>query len=141
MNIEQQTKLENKIKDIELFLNNNRDYSKFDSHTMILERADLQYKLNSRHLGFVLRGDNKYYYAAQCNEFYNNLCSKNYSRWTSKEKVQKEGLSFNKYSINIGYSKYCEDLKRFSSKEEMLGFVIGYNEAVRDQNYKESNNA
>ena len=44
--------------------------------------------------------------------------------------IKKNGVCFNKYSINNGYNQYCRDMKRFNSKEELLGFVIGYNEAI-----------
>jgi hypothetical protein len=43
--------------------------------------------------------------------------------------VIKQGISFNKYSINIGSNQYGTDIKRFNSKEELLGFVIGFNTA------------
>ena len=33
-------------------------------------------------------------------------------------------------SINNGYNQFCRDMKRFNNKQEMLGFVIGYNEAM-----------
>ena len=47
-----------------------------------------------------------------------------------KEEIQKEGISFNNYSINVGYNQYGNDIKRFNSKQELLGFVIGYNTAM-----------
>ena len=34
-----------------------------------------------------------------------------------------------KYSITVGHY-YGRELKTFDSKEEMIGFVIGYNEAI-----------
>jgi hypothetical protein len=44
--------------------------------------------------------------------------------------IKKDGVCFNEYSINNGYNQYCRDMKRFNNKQEMLGFVIGYNEAM-----------
>ena len=41
-------------------------------------------------------------------------------------------MLLNNYSINNGYNQYCEDIKRFNSKKELLGFVIGYNEAMNN---------
>ena len=127
MNDKQRNKINARITEIELYLDNNRDYSKFDSHALILERSELQFKRNKENINFTLKGHNKYYYAFQCYEFTQHLLNNSYDKYTTKEKIQKEGISFNKYSINVGYSQYCEDLKRFSSKEEMLGFVIGFN--------------
>jgi hypothetical protein len=52
-----------------------------------------------------------------------------YGRKTSEE-IKKIGISFHNHSINFGYSTYCDDLKRFETKTELLGFVIGYNDAI-----------
>ena len=127
MNDKQINKINARITEIEQYLDNNRDWSKFDSSALILERSELEFKRNKKNINFALRQKNKYYYANQCHEFTQNLLNNGYDKYTTKEKIQKEGISFNKYSINVGYSKYCEDLKRFNSKEEMFGFVIGFN--------------
>jgi len=127
MNDKQRNKINARITEIEQYLDNNRDYSKFDSHALITERSELQFKRNKENINFTLKGNNKYYYANQCHEFTQHLFNNGYDKYITKEEIQKEGISFNKYSINVGYSKYCKDLKRFSSKEEMLGFVIGFN--------------
>ena len=72
----------------------------------------------------------KYYFASQCALFTNNLLKNGYDKRTTKDEVKQKGICFNKYSINVGYSQYGTDLKRFNSKEEMLGFVIGYNQSL-----------
>ena len=95
------------------------------------KRADKDFKENTKNINFTLRGNNKYYYANQCKMFA-DFITKNGYPYIDKEDIIKDGVSFNKYSINIGYSQYNRDLKRFNSKEEMLGFVIGYNEATRN---------
>jgi len=92
LNIKQLNKIESRIDEIEKFLDNNRDYNKFDSNKLFNERSELLFKRNKDNINFRL----------SCN---------------------------NKYSINIGSNQYGSDLKRFSSKEELLGFVIGFNEA------------
>ena len=94
------------------------------------KRADKDFKKNKENINFTLKGDNKYYYAHQCKQFADFITANGYP-YIDKEDIIKDGVSFNKYSINIGYSQYNRDLKRFNSKEEMLGFVIGYNEAMR----------
>ena len=90
-----------------------------------------QFKEAKKLIGFSLRGNNKYYYANQCAIF-----ARNYKKyWEQKKKNSNETIlntgviSFNKYSINMGLTQYHSDLKRFNSKEEMLGYVVGYNEA------------
>jgi len=122
-------KIKNRIEYIDNYLDNNRDWSKFDSSKLIQERNDLNFKLNKQNINIRLSCDNKYYYANQAKIFTNLLMKNGYGNYITKDRIQKEGISFNKYSINVGHSQYHQDLKRFNSKEEMFGFVIGYNEA------------
>ena len=91
-----------------------------------LELQELEFEHNKLDINFRLSGDNKYYYADQCKRFVQNLY-----KFEPKlsDKIIKEGISFNKYSINIGYNQFGEDYKRFNSTQELLGFVIGYNHA------------
>tara|TARA_E500000318_G_scaffold86322_1_gene82718 strand:+ start:215 stop:559 length:345 start_codon:yes stop_codon:yes gene_type:complete len=90
---------------------------------------EAEFKQNKENINFVLKGNNKYYYANQCKIFTKLVTEKGFGNYISAETIKAQGISFNKYSINVGYSQYHQDLKRFNSKEEMLGFVIGYNEA------------
>ena len=91
-----------------------------------LELQELEFEHNKLDINFRLSGDNKYYYADQCKRFVQNLY-----KFEPKlsDKIIKEGISFNKYSINIGYNEFNDDYKRFNSTQELLGFVIGYNQA------------
>ena len=92
---------------------------------------DLEFNKNKKNINFILRGKNKYYYANQCAVFTKNLLLYGYQN-ISKDQIKKDGVCFNEYSINNGYNQYCRDIKRFNNKAEMLGFVIGYNEAIDD---------
>ena len=92
---------------------------------------DLEFNKNKKNINFILRGKNKYYYANQCALFTKNLLLYGYGNIT-KDQIKKDGVCFNEYSINNGYNQYCRDIKRFNNKTEMLGFVIGYNEAIDD---------
>tara|TARA_R110002012_G_scaffold307895_1_gene513714 strand:+ start:74 stop:451 length:378 start_codon:yes stop_codon:yes gene_type:complete len=92
---------------------------------------DLEFNKNKKNINFILRGKNKYYYANQCAVFTKNLLLYGYQN-ISKDQIKKDGVCFNEYSINNGYNQYCRDIKRFNNKTEMLGFVIGYNEAIDD---------
>ncbi len=122
------TKIENRIEEINSNLQYN-DWSDIDNSTsLIQERNDLQFKINKQNINIKLSGQNKYYYAAQCAKFTKHITENGYS-YIDIDRIQKDGISFNNYSINVGYNQYCMDLKRFNSKEEMLGFVIGYNAA------------
>lgn len=105
-----------------------------DNLTSIAKLHEEQFKQNKENINFVLKGDNKYYYANQCRIFTKLLMENGFGSYIPKDRIQKDGISFNKYSINVGYSQYCQDIKRFNSKEELLGFVIGYNEAQLQYN-------
>ena len=89
---------------------------------------DIKFKKNKENINFRLQGGDKYYYANQCAIFTNYILKNGYP-YIDKKEIKENGICFNTYSINVGYNQYCRDLKRFNSKEELLGFVIGYNEA------------
>jgi hypothetical protein len=129
LNIKQLNKIESRINEIENFLDNNRDYNKFDSHKLFTERAELEFKRNKDNINFRLSCNDKYYYAFQCYKFTQYVLENGYKYDWQTEDIKKQGISFNKYSINIGSNQYGSDIKRFNSKEELLGFVIGFNEA------------
>ena len=94
---------------------------------------DIEFTRNKKNINVILRGNNKYYHANQCALFTKNLLKFGFGHIT-KDQIKKDGVCFNKYSINNGYNQYCSDIKRFNNKEEMLGFVIGYNEAIDHNN-------
>ena len=89
---------------------------------------DIKFKKNKENINFRLQGDNKYYYANQCAKFTNYILKNGYP-YIDKKEIKENGICFNTYSINVGYNQYCRNLKRFDSKAELLGFVIGYNTA------------
>jgi len=127
MNNKQKQKLENRLQVISNILDNKVDLQ------LVIEMQEIQFKLNKQNINFRLTGDNKYYYADQCKEFENNLKKFGYGH-IKKEDIIKNGVCFNNYSINNGYNQYCRDIKRFSNKEELLGFVVGYNQSIINNN-------
>ena len=98
------------------------------------KEREIEYKEAKEKISFQLRGNNKYYYAFQCAEFEKNLIKYGYDSYATQSSIAKEGLMFNEYSITLGHY-YGYDLKRFNSKQEMLGFVIGYNECINNFEY------
>ena len=127
MNNKQKQKLENRLQVISNILDNKVDLQ------LVIEMQEIQFKLNKQNINFRLTGDNKYYYADQCKEFENNLKKFGYG-YIKKEDILKDGVCFNNYSINNGYNQYCRDIKRFNNKEELLGFVVGYNQSIINNN-------
>lgn len=136
MNAQQKTKLENRLKEIEsIYYDSDSD----KRHNLICERNEIEFKINKENINFRLTGYNKYYHAAQCSKFVKNVFKYGYLHKTPEE-LKESGICFNTYSINAGYNQYCEDLKRFNSKEELLGFVIGFNQCIWNMEYKKSKN-
>ena len=101
--------------------------------TEIQKRNEKEYRENKKGVNFRLSGNNKYYYANQCRIFKDYLEKYGYKgfNYYTPKMVKEIGISFNEYSINLGYNQCCADIKRFNSKQELLGFVIGYNEALQ----------
>ena len=122
------TKIETRIKEINNIFSKNLTHKNNGGYKLLIERSELEFKINKQNINIRLSGQNKYYYAAQCAKFTKHITENGYP-YIDIDRIQKDGISFNNYSINVGYNQYCMDLKRFNSKEEMLGFVIGYNAA------------
>ena len=99
----------------------------------IQKNNEQEYKNNKKNINFRLSGNNKYYYANQCRIFKEYLEKYGFNGFNhySAQEIKEKGISFNEYSINLGYNQYCADIKRFNNKQELLGFVIGYNEALQ----------
>lgn len=89
------------------------------------KRNDEEFKENKKNINFSLRGNNKYYYASQCRRFTELVTMYGYP-YIDKKEIDEKGISFNKHSINVGYSQYHRDLKRFNNTDEMLGWIVGY---------------
>ena len=119
-----------KLEKINLIIRSDNFYTKYSSDERmeyLQQINDLEFKINKENINITLRGNNKYYYAHQCAMFTKHLIEHGYDKHSTKEAISKSGVCFNEYSINLGYNQYCTDLKRFNNKEEMLGFVIGFN--------------
>ena len=125
MNIE---KIKKRIKEINLFLDNNRDYNKFNYSALFKERTELNFKLNKQNIYAPLRGDDKYYKSFQCRDFANYIKKNGYNRYKSSEI---DDIYFEKHSITIRLKSTGEtDIKRFETPKEMFSFVQGFNECV-----------
>ena len=92
------------------------------------------YKEAKEKITFQLRKDRKYYIASQCAKFEKNIIKYGYDNQATALSVANKGLLFNKYNISLGHP-YGHYLKTFDSKEEMIGFVIGYNECISFMKY------
>ena len=91
----------------------------------IQQRNELEFKRNKQDINFRLTCNNKYYYANQCYSFAKHILQNGYPYKNTNDIFFISDISFNKHSIKINNS----DIKTFNNKDEMLGFVIGYNTA------------
>jgi hypothetical protein len=98
------------------------------------KERELEYKEAKEKITFQLRCKEKYYYAFQCAKFEKNIIKYGYDSYANKSSVAKEGLIFSEYKISLG-DYYGHYLKTFNSKEEMFGFVIGYNDCISNLEY------
>ena len=128
MNEKQLEKTKNRIKEIELFLDNNRDFNKFDSNALFTERSELNFKINKENIYARLSGIDKYYYAGQCKKFSEYIKKNGFNRYKSSDI---DDIYFKKHSITIRLKSSGEtDIKRFETSKEMFAFVQGFNESV-----------
>ena len=98
------------------------------------KERELEYKEAKEKISFQLRCKEKYYYAFQCAKFEKNLIKYGYDSYATQSSVAKEGLIFSEYKISLG-DYHGHYLKTFNSKEEMFGFVIGYNDCISNLEY------
>ena len=104
LNEKQLDKIQNQIDDInqKLIVGNN---SVYDDGQLFEQRNELEYKRNKDNINIRLPQKEKYYYAWQCHIFTCDVMANGYP-YKDKERIKKEGISFNKYSINIGANQY-----------------------------------
>jgi len=118
------TKIENRIKEINNIFNKNLTHKNNNGYKLLIERNELEFKRNKENINFRLTCNNKYYYANQCYQFAKHIVNNGYP-YKDTNNINVNDISFNKHSIKINNS----DLKTFNNKDELLGFVIGYNTA------------
>ena len=127
LNIGQYNGLKERLKEIEKILDTKSDLD------LLSERSEIQFKINRQEINFRLTGNNKYYYANQCAIFETHVLKNGFGHISAKLIEKEKGINFNQYSINTGFNQYSRDLKRFNNKNELLGFVVGYNTAIENK--------
>jgi hypothetical protein len=118
-------KIENRIKEINNIFDKNLTHKNNTGYQLLIERNELEFKRNKQNINFRLTCNNKYYYANQCYQFAKHILKNGYPYKNINDISFISDISFNKHSITINNS----DIKRFNNKDELLGFVIGYNTA------------
>ena len=115
-------KITKQINEIEIKLLNCKDALDID---LLHKRNELVFKRNKQNINIRLTCNNKYYYANQCYQFAKHILQNGYPYKNINDIFLISDISFNKHSIKINNS----DIKTFNNKDELLGFVIGYNTA------------
>tara|TARA_R110000744_G_scaffold345791_1_gene451234 strand:- start:99 stop:518 length:420 start_codon:yes stop_codon:yes gene_type:complete len=99
----------------------------------ITERNDLQFLRNKQNVNMRLIGDKKYYHASQCQKFIRTIEEKGFRGYheTDIDSVYITSSPYYGASIKARLISGGEtDIKAFNENKELLGFIIGYNEAV-----------
>ena len=94
MNIE---KIQNRILEINKILKY-KDWSKIDSHSLIMERNEKQFLIDKQNIYVSLKGDNKYYIAFQCREFTEYIKRNGFDNYAPS---RIDDIYFRKHSITI----------------------------------------
>ena len=103
------------------------------THEEIIEHNELEFLRNKQNINMRLDGRNKYYFANQCHEFTKHVLSNGFGR-IKAEQIESISIVNSPYygsSIKARLSSGGEtDLKSSDDKNELIGFIIGYNEAI-----------
>ena len=122
-----------KLNQIEAILYADDFYTKYDSDQRseyLQQMNDLEFKINKENINVRLTGYEKYYNAHQCAEFTKYILKNGFQQYKPKDI---DSVSFNTHSITIRLMSTGEtDIKRFETKLEMLGFVIGFNACLEE---------
>ena len=98
--------------------------------TEIQAQNELEFKRNKQNVHMRLSGNNKYYYADQCQKFINYILKNGFNQYKPSDI---ENVYFDTHNITIRLVSTAEtDIKRFNTKQEMLGFVIGWNACLSE---------
>tara|TARA_R110002124_G_scaffold256814_1_gene422448 strand:- start:131 stop:523 length:393 start_codon:yes stop_codon:yes gene_type:complete len=122
-----------KLNQIEAILYADDFYTKYDSDQRseyLQQMNDLEFKINKENINVRLTGYEKYYNAHQCAKFTKYILKNGFQQYKPKDI---DSVSFNTHSITIRLMSTGEtDIKRFETKLEMLGFVIGFNACLSE---------
>ena len=121
-------KLKAKLNQVEAIIKADDFYTKYNSEERskyLQQRSDLEFKINKENIYVRLTGYDKYYYANQCAEFTTYILSNGIKQHKASDIA---GVSFHTHNISIRFNSSAEsDIQRFETKQEMLGFVVGFN--------------
>jgi len=126
-------KLKEKLNQVKAIIRANDFLTKYNSEQRseyIQKMNDLEFKINKENIYVRLTGYDKYYYANQCAAFTKHILKNGFQQYKPKDI---NDVYFDTHNITIRLMSTGEtDIKRFETKQEMLGFVLGFNTCSRE---------
>ena len=126
-------KLKEKLNQVETIIYRDDFYTIYDSEERseyLQQKSDLEFKINKENIYVRLTGKDKYYYAHQCAKFTKYILKNGFQQYKPKDIID---VYFDTHNITIRLMSTGEtDIKRFETKQEMLGFVLGFNTCSRE---------
>jgi len=99
-------------------------------------RSELLFKRNKQNINMRLTGYDKYYYAHQCWDYIKHIRANGFNRYKPEdiENISINNSSYYGANITARLSSGGEThIKAFNDKKELLGFIVGYNQAIGEQ--------
>jgi hypothetical protein len=99
-------------------------------------RSELLFKRNKQNINMRLTGYDKYYYAYQCWDYTKHIKANGFNRYKPEdiESISINNSSYYGANITARLSSGGEThIKAFNDKKELLGFIVGYNQAIGEQ--------
>lgn len=126
-------KLKEKLNQVETIIYRDDFYTIYDSEERseyFQQKSDLEFKINKENIYVKLTGNDKYYYAHECAKFTKHILKNGFQQYKPKDI---NDVYFDTHNITIRLMSTGEtDIKRFETKQEMLGFVLGFNTCSRE---------
>jgi len=126
-------KLKEKLNQVETIIYRDDFYTIYDSEERseyFQQKSDLEFKINKENIYVRLTGNDKYYYAHECAKFTKHILKNGFQQYKPKDI---NDVYFDTHNITIRLMSTGEtDIKRFETKQEMLGFVLGFNTCSRE---------
>ena len=106
------------------------------THEEIRLRNELLFKRNKQNVNMRLTGHDKYYYAHQCWNYIKHIKANGFNRYKPEdiENISINNSSYYGANIKARLTSGGEThIKAFNDKKELLGFIVGYNQAIGEQ--------
>ena len=91
------------------------------------KEKETEFKRNKENIYFRLSGYDKYYQAHQCWNFTQHILKNGFNQYKPSDI---ESIYFDTHNITIRLHSTAEtDIKRFNNKQELLSYVVGFNDS------------